>query len=471
MLRRLGGCAVALALLVPAQAVAAQAAPAPDQRAAATTKTRVVELGHKPVRATGATKVRLVFEGRKGKLVNLARWSKGSSEEPCGRLSLTVRGGSRVDPWAPGYWRLPKRATYVATSKPCAKRSGKIRLQVRKVVREAQLAPDAPIQAGPSTRVTHLVPFRVARDERVSVAGRAGRLALIRPDRSITRDIDEDGVPYVVTDPGSPATVDTPSPAGRYFVEVAPKARTSLFVTSVPAAVLDGPPVPVVAGRYARITFTGTAGQWVYAEITSATTGQPAHQHRLYDVARAGETGPAAYFLPAVPVECPGFPGSCMVTQLPADGSYVVSMPITPGDTTDVSVRVRSAARAPAAVVGGPAVTYTVSSPGQWVVGDLPELPRQESGGSGATVTLSHATGPLGDWRVRTVSGYGPCNPGLGVECFNPTPPNAFSLSSSTLSSPLPWDAFANPAVAVLAVAPGATGSLDLTVTEDAEQP
>ena len=48
-------------------------------------------------------------------------------------------------------------------------------------------------------------------------------------------------------------------------------------------------------------------------------------------------------------------------------------------------------------------MTYTVPTPGQWVVGELPELPRQESGGSGATVTLSNATGPLGDWRVRTV--------------------------------------------------------------------
>ena len=78
----------------------------------------------------------------------------------------------------------------------------------------------------------------------------------------------------------------------------------------------------------------------------------------------------------------------------------------------------------------------------------------------------------LADWRVRAVSGYGPCNPGLFDDCFAiDATPNAFTLSPARLTSPLPFDAFANPAVAVLAVPPGATGSLDLTVTKDAPQP
>src|SRR6478735_4320336 len=403
MLRRLGGCAAALALLLPTQAVAAEPSAQADQRAAATSsKIREVRLGHAPVRATTADKVRLVFKGRKGQLVNLAR--VGTTEQCGGRVLR--RGGKTVKPWAQGYWRLPRTATYTAINKPCRKQdTAKVRLQVRKVVREDRLTDDAPVTAGRSTRVTHLVPFRVGADERVAVAGNEGRLGLIRPDRSITRDIDDEGLPYTVTDHPSRAGGEVPSPRGRYFLEVAPKARTSLFVTSVVAVAVDGPPVVVGAGRYARLVFAGTAGQWVYAEMTSATTGRAAYEHRTYNV-----VVPPEAFLPSVPVECPGSaPGSCMVTQLPATGTYVVSVPISPGDDTDVSVRVRSAARALPATIGGPAVTYSASSPGQWVVGDLPEVPQDASGGSGATITLSNAKLP--DWRVPAVRGYRPWYP------------------------------------------------------------
>ena len=145
-------------------------------------------------------------------------------------------------------------------------------------------------------------------------------------------------------------------------------------------------------------------------------------------------------------------------------------MPISPGDDTDVSVRVRSAARALPATIGGPAVTYNVGSPGQWVVGDLPEVPQDASGGSGATsrwATRRCRTGGSGRSAATAL-----CNPGLFDQCFTVnTPPNEFTLSPSRLTSPLPFDAFANPAVAVLAVPPGATGSLDLSVTKDAPQP
>ena len=82
------------------------------------------------------------------------------------------------------------------------------------------------------------------------------------------------------------------------------------------------------------------------------------------------------------------------------------------------------------------------------------------------------ATGPLGDWRVRTVSGYGPCNAWVGMGCFGiHEPPNAFTMTPTSLTSPAPWDGFQHASVAVLAVAPGATGSLDLRVTTSAEQP
>lgn len=117
-------------------------------------------------------------------------------------------------------------------------------------------------------------------------------------------------------------------------------------------------------------------------------------------------------------------------------------------------------------------MTYTSASPGQWVVGNLPELPRDESGGSGVSMAISNASGSLGDWRVRAVSGYGPCRPGLLNECFDIYgPPNAFTLSPTSTTAPLPWDTFANQAVAVLAVLPGATGSLDLSLTISQTQP
>lgn len=460
MLRRLGGCAIALALLLPTQATASpSSAPqsSADQRAAAT-KSRLVKLGHKPVRATTATKVRLTFEGRKGQLVNLARVD---AADQCG--GRTLRGaGKTVKPWAQGYWRLPRTATYTAINKPC--RTGEktsVKLQVRKVVREDRLIEDAPVDVGGNLRVTHLVPFRVLNGERVGLSG-TGRIALIRPDRSITRDVAAEGTGFTVGAGTSGGGGYVPSPAGRYFLEVAPNAHASLFVTMLRAVSVDGAPVVVPAGRYARLSFAGEAGQWIFAEITSATSGEAAYQHRLYNVITGID-----YFLPAVSVDCPGGgPGGCQVFQLPASGTYVVSVPITPGDDVDVSVRVRSALRAAPATVNGPPVTYTAATPGQWVVGDLPELPRDESGGSGVTMTVSNASSSLTNWRVRAVSGYGPCNPGFFNECFDiHGPANAFTLTPSTPSSPMPWDTFANQAVAVLAVPPDVTGSLDLALT------
>lgn len=453
MLRRLGGCAIALALLLPTQATASTPS-APGARAGATvTKSRTVKLGHRPVRATTATKVRLTFTGRKGQLVNLARVD---ATEQCGDRTLR-RGAKTVKPWAQGFWRLPRTATYTAINKPCRGTKRSVKLQVRRVVRTDRLIADVSVTAGANARVTHLVPFRVLDGERVGLNG-TGRIALIRPDRSITRDVEADRTGFTVGSGTGSIGDDEPSPAGRYFLEVAPRAQASLFATVLRTVSVDGAPVVVPNGRYARLAFTGQAGQWVYAEVTSAASGEQAYDHRLYNIVQGQD-----YFLPAVQVDCPGSrPGGCMVAQLPTSGTYAVSLVVTPGDDLDVAVRVRSAARAPAATVNGATVTYTVASPGQWVVGDLPELPEDASGGSGATIAVSNASASLGDWRARAVSGYGPCNPGPSSLCF--------ALSPATLTSPLPWDASANRPVVALAVAPGVTGSLDLTVTRP-EQP
>lgn len=472
MLRRLGGCAIALALLLPTQATASPPAPhsSADQRAgAAVTTTLDVRLGHRPVRATTATKVRLTFEGRKGQLVNLARVD---ATEQCGGRTLRS-GGKAVKPWAQGFWRLPRTGTYTAINKACRNREKqRVRLQVRRVVREDRLVPGAPVAAGANTRVTHLVPFRVGEQQRAYVRG--PRLDLIRPDRSTTPDIDTEESSFLLRDYEGRERKDVPSPQGRYFVAIPAKSSVSLGVTTIRRASVDGAPVVVPeateAGTFTQFVFTGEAGQWIYPEITSGPGEPPATQNWMAQVSDPFDD-PVDYILPRVEVPCPTTgQASCSITQLPTSGTYVIDV-LTGPSSGGLSVRLRSALRVPAPTVDGPAVTYSATSPGQWVVGDLPELPRDESGGSGVTMTVGNAPTSLTDWRVRAVSGYGPCNPGLFDECFNIFgAPNAFTLSPTTLSSPMPWDTFANQAVAVLAVPPGVTGSLDLTLTRPPAQ-
>lgn len=469
MLRSTAAIALGLVLLVPSHAAASPGPEAADPRAGApATKTRDVTLGHKPVRATTATKVRLTFEGRKGQLVNLAR--VGATEQ-CGGRTLRS-GGKAVKPWARGFWRLPRTGTYTAINKACAGKKQRVRLQVRRVVREDRLVPGAPVAAGANTRVTHLVPFRVGEQQRVYVRG--SRLDLIRPDRSITPDIDTEESAFLLRDYEGRERKDVPSPQGRYFVAIPAKSSVSLSVNIIRRASVDGAPVALPEGTddgtFTQFVFTGVAGQWIYPEITSGPGEPPSTQNWMAQVSDPFDD-PVDYILPRVEVPCPATgQASCGITQLPASGTYVIAV-LTGPSSGGLSVRLRSALRAPAPTVDGPAVTYSATSPGQWVVGDLPELPRDESGGSGVTMTVSNASTSLTDWRVRAVSGYGPCNPGLFNECFNiHGAPNAFTLSPTTLSSPMPWDTFANQAVAVLAVPPGVTGSLDLTLTRPPAQ-
>ncbi|GAA5106006.1 hypothetical protein GCM10023339_02480 [Alloalcanivorax gelatiniphagus] len=468
MLRPLVGCAIALALLLPAQATASAPSSAPDQRAAAAvTKSRTVGLGHEPVRASSRDRVRLTFTGKRGQLVHLARLD---AADQCGGRTLRS-GGTTVKPWAQGFWRLPRTATYTAINKPCRADRTSLKLQVRRVVREDRLTADATVTAGANTRVTHLVPFRVGDRERVSLSGTT--FDLVHPDRSITPGIDgTDG--YVVPDRSGRSTSDVASPRGRYFVELAPRASVSLGVwpvqpvsqqMEVPVTV-DGPAVLVPRGEpgaaNTALVFTGQQGQWVHVEQTSASGGSVEGGWWMTQLRDSSGNFPAR-----VTAECPwtGQQG-CTVTRLPATGTYMFD--VFSGTSPEVSVRVRSAAVTTSATVNGPSVTYASTTPGRWVVGELPELPRDSSGESGATITLDNVSASLGDWRVTAVSGFGPCNPWVGMGCWGSLP-SAFTLSPTTLTSPSPWDGFANPAVAVLTVPPRAQGSLDLTVTRPAE--
>ena len=466
MLRRLGVCAVALALLLPAQGVAAHPSAQADQRTASA-KTRVVELGRAPVRATTAQKVRLTFEGRKGQLVHLARVD---ATEQCGGRVLRS-GGKTVEPWAQGYWRLPRTGAYTAINKPCRNQDKtRVRLQVRKVVRQDRALPGERSRAGRSTKVTHLIPFRVLGQQIAHVT--AGSFDLIRPDRSIARGLGGEGTSYLVSDQPGPMRYDRPSPSAA-LAEVAPRTEARLSITQLQPVAVDGPAITVTRGAddvSANLVFTGEAGQWIYPELTSGTSDPT--ETRWW----VAQTLDVFGELPArVGGVCPGGDQTsfCPIIQLPASGTYVMNVLNGPGHGTAVRVRVRSAAGSLPPPWTAATVTYTVPTPGQWVVGELPELPRQESGGSDATVTLSNATGPLGDWRVRTVSGYGRQPLGRhGQVLRHPrAAPNAFTMSPTVLTSPAPWDAFEHASVAILAVPPGATGSVDLTVTKAAPQP
>lgn len=116
MLRRIGGCALALALLIPGPALTAGVASAAPSASAASDSLapksplrRSVRLGHKPLRYDSKRpSVRLTFTGRKGRLVELASW--GWFNDPCVRKTLRHADGRTVAPWATGYWRLPRTA-------------------------------------------------------------------------------------------------------------------------------------------------------------------------------------------------------------------------------------------------------------------------------------------------------------------------------------------------------------------------
>ena len=147
MQHRLTAALLGLVLLLPAGAVTAPAASAAEDRAAPAaaraatpraTVARTVRVGHDPVRIRSAgpkKTVRLTFRGTKGQFLNLALWAKRGTatfgRPPCATWELR-RGRHVVESWAPGYWKVPRTATYVATVEPCERLTG--RAQLRTVV-------------------------------------------------------------------------------------------------------------------------------------------------------------------------------------------------------------------------------------------------------------------------------------------------------------------------------------------------
>ena len=285
---------------------------------------RTVKVGHDPlrVRADGPKKtVRLTFRGKEGQFLNLALWAKGGGSSfprpPCASWELR-RNNVVIKPWGPGYWKVPRTGTYVASVEPCKRLTGRVRL--RKVVVTDAVLDGSITQVGERRDVTHLVKVGV--------------------------------------------------PAG---------------------------------------------------EVVTYVGGGP--------------------------------------SQLPADGTYQMSAYVQGSTGSDeFGLRVRAAVAADALTVDGPAVTYAATSPGQWVIGTIPEAAT-----SSTVATASNVSPTLSDWRVTAVTGFpNPCGPESGQGC----PDYYYSdLTPADLTQPLASDYNIGPRLALLSVPPNVQGSLDLRLT------
>lgn len=458
MLRRLAGCAAALALLAPgplvavgaaAVAPAAAAAPAPSGSAAPTSPLRRdVRLGHDPVRYDGKRpSVRLTFTGREGRLVEVAHWS-GSELYPCVRTTLRRADGRLVTPWATGYWRLPRTGSYTAVLRSCDERDVRIRVQMRGVVVQ-QADVDGPGTAiGDDRDVTHLLRVPVAPGERLSIRPTKTPRHLVLPDRTTDERI---GYGWLAA--------ETP---GRTFVAAAPGSTIAVSRALDHTATLDGAAIALanqgVGAREHVVAFTARAGQWIYPELVDATGAVVTDGRSRTDV-----LGPDGRRVTSEMITlCPGKPAAQQCShqvagpwQVPTDGTYQMTVAVVGSPALEsFSLRVRAAAVAPALTLDGPPVTYASTTPGQWVVGTYTEGlpgPRWPDGG-GVLAVAGNASASLTDWRMSFASGY-------------PGSSDVFVVTSLTPGEPsklVPEDTYPGPPTAVLAVPPGVEGSLEV---------
>ncbi|WP_416954816.1 hypothetical protein ACNKF0_21605 [Nocardioides sp. T5] len=455
LLRRLGGCAVALALLLPAQAVTAQAAPATDQRAAATTKTREVKLGHKPVRATTTRKVRLTFTGRKGQLVNLARVD---ATEQCGGRVLRSRG-KVVKPWTQGYWRLPRTGTYAAINKPCRNQEkARVRLQVRRVVKHDAAVPGVRSTIGSRKSVTHLVPVRVAPRQRVGVTPGAAA-TLVGPERR-TSTVTTAGVELRAV--------------GRHWVVLPPGGWVDTTLAIEHAAQVDGAAIAMpragTGSTTHEVAFDGNAGQWIYAELLDAAGNLANDTSRQVRIVKPD----GKELLDAVVAGCNSMNVNSGCTMrgawvLPSTGRYTMTVSADHPETEQpVTLRIRAAVVAPDLTLDGAPVTYTATSPGQWVIGRYQWTPTYDSSGRALptrpNLAVTGATPTLGSWEMTAVP-HLPWAYDCGWD--KACDASGVTMTPSTLSRVVPASYWTGPSQpwALLAVPPGAVGSLDLTLT------
>ena len=460
MLRHLGGFAAALALVLPAPAVGAHAlaAPAPGKTVSGTTVGKDVKLGHKPVRASSRDRVRLTFTGRKGQLVNLARWADA---ETCGRRVLKTVGGATVEPWAPGYWKLRRSGSYTVTSKPCSGSGQRISVQLRRVKQHDRAVPGLATTIGRRVRLTHLVPVFVGTDQRVGLAPSAPQVQLLGVER--TRFVGAD----------ASTVLDEP---GRYWVALEPGSSLTTSLTVKRSAQVDGAAIALprmgTADTTQEVGFTATADQWVYAELLDATGAVAADTGR--DIRVYGPDGREVEKV--ILHQCrPLRIDSCTTTGpwlLPSTGHYRMTLVAdTPATEQATTLRLRAALVAPDLTVDGPRVTYAATSPGQWVVGRYARTPLLSGdANTGTWVQTSDATPALGRWTLTLAPRFPyslSCEPQRdGMACdeygrrtLHPGSPPVMTLPDEGA----PW--------ALLVVPPNAQGSVDLRLTTSPEQP
>ncbi|MBL0746754.1 hypothetical protein [Nocardioides baculatus] len=355
---------------------------------------RDVRLGHKPLRYDEKRpSVQLTFSGRKGQLVELATWQSWP-QDPCVRKSLRSTRGRRVDSWATGYWRLPRKGSYTAVLRPCDDIETPIRVQVRRtVVQDASI--DGPATTvGRDPDVTHLVRVPVAAGERLSVRPSRTPRHLVLPDGTVDDEL------------GGWLPLSSP---GRYSVAARPGTSVSVSRAQRHTAVLDGSAVALVnAGVAARehvVSFTARAGQWVYPELLDASGRLVTDGGARTQVLRADGSVVRTHTMTPCPGKPAAEPCSYLVSGpwlVPAADTYEMVVAAGSGASDTFSLRVRSAATAPALTLDGPAVTYTSTTPGQWVVGTYTE----GIVGGTAVAHAGQASASLSDWRVSLLAGY-----------------------------------------------------------------
>lgn len=469
MLRRLGGCGVALALLLPTHATTGSAdAAAPTvsaARHAAQPKPldRTVRLGHRPVRYDGVRpSVRLTFRARKDQLVELADWSAWP-ENPCVRKTLRDARGRELANWATGYWRLPRTGSYTAVLHRCDDADTRIRVQVRRTV-VGDVPVDGPATAlGLSPDVTHLVRVRLAAGERLSLRPSRIPRHIVLPSGRLEEDL-----PYGWLPLDAGYQVAWSAGPGTYYVAARPETTLAVSRARDHAATLDGPAVPLANGgvgaREHVVSFAARAGQWVYPELVDGAGALVTDGRRVATVISPSGARVGSY----VKTSCPGKSTSeqCQYLvsgpwRLEEAGTYRMSVRVAgsaPDDT--FSLRVRSAALAEPLTLDGPPVTYTSTTPGQWVVGPYTEGLR----GGGPMVTAGNASPELTDWRMSLASGFpNQCPP---RDTSNGCPDYwHVTLTPDRPRYGAPIDGNAGPSVAVLAVPPGVKGSLEVRLT------
>ncbi len=458
MLRATAALSLGLVMLMPTVAAASPVSAASEQRAGtATTTSRDVSLGHRPVVVPSRARVRLTFEGREGQLVQLDRWGKA---ETCGARVLKTAGGKVVKPWAPGYWRLSRAGTYRVVSKPCTRLPQQtMRFQLRRVVQYDAVVPGVPTEVGRRSDVTHLVPVRLRSAQRLAIAASDPVQEVVDPDRKVS-----------IPDAAKPLLLERP---GRHWLAVRPASTVRTALTVRHDAAVDGQRIPVPAmgtgDTTHEVAFTARAGQWVYAELLDAAGDVAADTTR--DIRVFGADGREVQ--DALLHDCSQMNANdgCTVRGpwlVGATGDHTMTISADrPATEQDTTLRVRAAVVAPDLTINGPAVTYSATSPGQWVVGRYPETPfvvQPDGIGSGAYLGAGNISASLGAWYVTAAAGL----PFFSLNCWDKACDYFVDhLNPERLQIETPFSGYPRAeSWALMVVPPKAQGSMDLTLTK-----